>query len=496
MNELFVTKNEDNIVIAVKEKGKLVEVVVEDFNKVSIVGNIYKAKVQHLSSGIQAAFLDIGEKKKALLPLNTPDGRIKFELISDIDEEVHQEMIIKAGDEILVQVVRDEINEKGAKLTSFISIAGNFLVLLPNVHFVGVSKQIRDRDFKSSIKSMLYSTIEPNVGVIVRTAALDATHAIIKREYFELLKIWKRISANIDKSISPTLLYKETTVSKKLIRDLMKKGIEHIYVDSKEIYHDILEYFSYIGINMKKKVHLFQFKIPILAYYEIDRELEKMFKPEVYLKGGASIVIETTEALTAIDVNSGKISRSRDNDSLIKDINIMAAEEIARQLRLRDIGGIIVIDFIDMSDELSKKELLSQLKKHLKNDRSTTKTLKVSQFGLVEMTRKKIGPSVIHYFINKCDCCDGRGYTPKPFYIGLKFVRWLKENGKNYSDDTLIVNAQENVVNSIRKNLMRYIETVMKENRMNVKIQVSDSIKNGICEIYSVNKVERVATVN
>jgi len=364
------------------------------------------------------------------------------------------------------------------------------------VHFVGVSKQIRDRDFKSSIKSMLYSTIEPNVGVIVRTAALDATHAIIKREYFELLKIWKRISANIDKSISPTLLYKETTVSKKLIRDLMKKGIEHIYVDSKEIYHDILEYFSYIGINMKKKVHLFQFKIPILAYYEIDRELEKMFKPEVYLKGGASIVIETTEALTAIDVNSGKISRSRDNDSLIKDINIMAAEEIARQLRLRDIGGIIVIDFIDMSDELSKKELLSQLKKHLKNDRSTTKTLKVSQFGLVEMTRKKIGPSVIHYFINKCDCCDGRGYTPKPFYIGLKFVRWLKENGKNYSDDTLIVNAQENVVNSIRKNLMRYIETVMKENRMNVKIQVSDSIKNGICEIYSVNKVERVATVN
>jgi Rne/Rng family ribonuclease len=361
---------------------------------------------------------------------------------------------------------------------------------------VGVSKQIRDKEFKSSVKTMLYSILQPEVGVIVRTAALEATPAIIKREYYELLKIWNRISANVDKAVSPALLYKEVTVSKKLIRDLMKRGVEHIYVDSKEIYHDILEYFSYLGINMKKKVHLYQFKIPILAYYEIDRELEKMFKPEVYLKGGASIVIETTEALTAIDVNSGKISRSRDDDALIKDINIMAAEEIARQLRLRDLGGIIVIDFIDMSDEISKKELLMHLKKYLKNDRSTTKTLKVSQFGLVEMTRKKIGPSVINYFIDKCDCCEGRGYTPKPFYIGLKLVRWLKENGKNYSEDTLIVNAQENVVNSIKKNLMRYIETVMKDSRMNVKIQISDTVKNGVCEIYSVNKVERIATVN
>lgn len=496
MNELFITKNEDNIIMAVKENGKLVEVVVEDFNKVSLVGNIYKAKIQHLSEGIQAAFLDIGEKKKAFLPLNSPDGKIKFELFSDIDEEVHQEMIIKQGDEILVQVMRDEINAKGAKLTSYISIAGNFLVLLPFVHFVGVSKQIRDKEFKSSVKTMLYSILQPEVGVIVRTAALEATPAIIKREYYELLKIWNRISANVDKAVSPALLYKEVTVSKKLIRDLMKRGVEHIYVDSKEIYHDILEYFSYLGINMKKKVHLYQFKIPILAYYEIDRELEKMFKPEVYLKGGASIVIETTEALTAIDVNSGKISRSRDDDALIKDINIMAAEEIARQLRLRDLGGIIVIDFIDMSDEISKKELLMHLKKYLKNDRSTTKTLKVSQFGLVEMTRKKIGPSVINYFIDKCDCCEGRGYTPKPFYIGLKLVRWLKENGKNYSEDTLIVNAQENVVNSIKKNLMRYIETVMKDSRMNVKIQISDTVKNGVCEIYSVNKVERIATVN
>lgn len=496
MNELFITKNEDNIILAVKENGKLVEVVVEDFNKVSLVGNIYKAKVEHLSEGIQAAFLDIGEKKKAFLPLNTPDGKIQFELFSEIDEEVHQEMTIRKGDEILVQVMRDEINAKGAKLTSYISIAGNFLVLLPFVHFVGVSKQIHDKEFKSEVKKMLYSILDPSAGVIVRTAALDTTQANIKREYYELMKIWKKISAGVEKAVSPALLYKEVTVSKKLIRDLMKRGVEHIYVDSKEIYHDILDYFSYLGINMKKKVHLYQFKIPILAYYEIDRELEKMFRPEVYLKGGASIVIETTEALTAIDVNSGKISRSRDDDALIRDINIMAAEEIARQLRLRDLGGIIVIDFIDMTDEFSKKELVNQLKKYLKNDRSTTKTLKVSQFGLVEMTRKKIGPSVINYFIDKCECCEGRGYTPKPFYIGLKFVRWLKENGKNFPDDTLIVNAQENVVTVIRKNLMKYVETVMKDNRMNVKIKASEAVKAGVCEIYSVNKVEKIATVN
>ncbi|MEO0288478.1 MAG: Rne/Rng family ribonuclease [candidate division WOR-3 bacterium] len=494
MNELFISKMENSIIIALKEDSKLVEISVDDTTKSSLVGNIYKARIEHISEGIQAAFVDIGEKKKAFLPLNTPDGKVKFEYFGEIDEDVENFMEIKEGDEILVQVVRDEINSKGAKLSSYISIAGNYLILVPFVHFIGVSKQIKDKEFKSSIKSFIYSFLPQDMGVIVRTAALDAKPTILKKEFFELLKIWDKIVKNIEKKKSPTLLYRESSLVIKTIRNLMKRNLDAIYVDSREIFNEVTNYLTFINPLLKSKVNLYKFKIPMLSYFEIDKEIEKMTKPEVYLKGGVSIVIETTEALTAIDVNSGKISKSRDDINLVKDINLMAAEEIARQLRLRDIGGLIVIDFIDMEDEQSRKEVFNYLKKCLKNDRSTTKTLKLSQFGLVEMTRKKIGPSVTMNFVEKCQCCDGRGYIAKPIFLGLKLTRWIKENIKNYTNDTLIINCNKELSDVIEKDLYKYFESLMKDYKVNIKIEKIDSFKTGY-EIYSLNKLEKIAYV-
>ena len=247
---------------------------------------------------------------------------------------------------------------------------------------------------------------------------------------------------------------------------------------------------------MKKKVQLYQFAVPMLSYYDIDKEKEQMFNPNVYLKHGAYIIIEQTEALTTIDVNSGRMSKSADKNNLITTINLMAAEEIAKQLRLRDIGGIIVIDFIDMKDEFSRRKVVSEFKKHLKSDRSTTKVHKISRFGLVEMTRKRVGPSMVDHFVEECEHCKSRGYTPKPVYTALKFLRWVKDNGKNFRKDTLIVNASTDIINEIKNNLNNYLIDIMHDWQVNIKIEENNNIRKGFLEIYSRNRLERIATIN
>ncbi len=492
MNILYISKLENDIILALKEDNKLVEIIVENEEKRSIVGNIYKAKVVSVSSGLNAAFIDYGEKKKGFLPLI--NGRAKFETTSDIEDDL-EEMEINQNDEILVQVERDEISTKGAKLTSYITIPGNFIVLMPKIKFIGVSKKIKDREFKSNIKSFIRSFIDKDMGIIVRTAAYEAKKSQIKKEYNELYRIWKEINKKSISSQLPSLLYRERKFIIKTLRNLIKNGIDEIFVDSKELYNDLLYYFSFINKNMKKKVHFYQFKMPMFAYYNIDREMDSMFQKNVYLKHGAYIVIETTEALTAIDVNSGKMSKKIDNDELFTNVNIMAAEEIARQLRLRNIGGLIVIDFIDMNNEYSKKLVIKELKKHLKKDRSTTKVLKVSQFGLVEMTRKKAGPSVINYFVSECHVCNGSGYIPKPIYIGLKLIRWIKEHGKNYKNDKLIITASHRIINEIENTLLDYVQIMMNDWNIDIKIELNDNIQDGLCEIYSMNKLEKIATI-
>ncbi len=496
MNSLYITEMHNDVIIAYRSEGKLTEIMVENEKSQSIIGNIYKAKVISVSSGLKAAFVDYGERKKGFLPLNSSDGRVKFSLEGVIDEDVFAERKINENDEILVQIEREQISVKGARLTSYITIPGNFMVLVPDVHFVGVSKKIRDRKFRNEIKQYIRKFLDPNMGVIIRTAAYDARKSQIKKEYKDLVNMWKKVEKNTASLETPALVFKESSFIIKTIRNIMKKGLDEIITDSKDTYNDIMRYFSFVNPRMKKKVSFYQFEVPLLSYHEIDREMETMFDDNVYLKHGAYIIIEPTEALTAIDVNSGKMSRKIDNKNLITDVNLMAAEEIARQLQLRDIGGLIVVDFIDMNDEVSKRKVVSEFKRFLRNDRSTTRVLKVSKFGLVEMTRKRVRPTAIDLFVEKCNCCQGKGYTPKPVYTALKFVRWLKENGKTYKNDTLIVTGREDVINEINKILKPYLRSIMKDWMLDIKIEDNEGIKKGFLEIYSYKKLEKVAAIN
>ncbi len=496
MNSLYITRLHNDIIIAYRSNEKLTEIMVENDENQSIVGNIYKAKVIAISAGLNAAFVDYGEKKKGFLPLNSADGKISFNLGNEIDEVVQSERVIHVDDEILVQIERDEISTKGARLTSYITIPGNFMVFMPDIHFVGVSKKVMDRKFRSEIKKYMYTFIEQDMGVIIRTAAYDASKPRIKKEYKELVNMWKHVIKKTDKIETPALLYKESSFIIKTVRDILKKGLDEIVIDSKDIYNDIMRYFSFVNPRMKKKVQLYQFTVPMLSYYDIDKEMEQIFNPNVYLKHGAYIIIEQTEALTTIDVNSGRMSKSADKNNLITTINLMAAEEIAKQLRLRDIGGIIVVDFIDMKDEFSRRKVVSEFKKHLKSDRSTTKVHKISRLGLVEMTRKRVGPSMVDHFVEECEHCKSRGYTPKPVYTALKFLRWVKDNGKNFRKDTLIINASTGIINEIENNLSNYLIDIMRDWQVNIKIEENNNIRKGFLEIYSRNRLERIATIN
>ena len=495
MNSLYITKMHSDVIIAYRSEGKLTEIMVENEGNESIVGNIYKASVISVSSGLKAAFIDYGERKKGFLPLNSSDGKVKFSLEGYTDEEVFAERVIKEKDEILVQIEREEISVKGARLTSYITIPGNFMVLVPDVRFIGISKKIRDRKLRNEMKQYMKSIITGDMGVIMRTAASEAKKSQLKKEYRDLVNMWKKVKTNTSSLEAPALVYKESSFVIKTIRNIMKKGLDEIITDNKTIYNDIMRYFSFVNSRMKKKVHLYQFEAPLMSHYELDREMDSMFNVNVYLKHGAYIVIEPTEALTAIDVNSGRMSRSKDQKNLITDINVMAAEEIARQLRLRDIGGLIVVDFIDMNDEASKRRVVREFKRHLRNDRSTTRVLKVSKFGLVEMTRKRVRPTALDHFIETCSHCQGRGYTPKPVYVALKFIRWIKDHAKAYSGDTLIVTARNDIIEEINAGLTPYLMTIMKDWKLNIKIEENSNIEKGFLEIYSYRKLEKVATI-
>lgn len=495
MNSLYITKMHSEIIIAYRSEGKLTEIMVENEGNESIVGNIYKARVISVSSGLKAAFIDYGERKKGFLPLTSADGKVKFSLEGYTDEEVFAERTIREKDEILVQIEREEISVKGARLTSYITIPGNFMVLVPDVSFLGISKKIRDRKRRNEMRQYMKSIIAKDMGVIMRTAAIDAQKSQLKKEYRDLVNMWNRVKKNTGSLEAPALVYKESSFVIKTIRNIIKKGLDEIITDNKTIYNDIMRYFSFVNAGMKKKLQLYQFEAPLMSHYDLDREMDTMFNINVHLKHGAYIVIEPTEALTAIDVNSGRMSRSKDQRNLITDINLMAAEEIARQLRLRDIGGLIVVDFIDMNDEASKRRVVSEFKRHLRNDRSTTRVLKVSKFGLVEMTRKRVRPTALDHFVETCSYCQGRGYTPKPVYVALKFIRWIKDHAKAYAGDTLIVTARDDIIEEINAGLTPYLRTIMKDWKLNIKIEENSNIDKGFLEIYSYKKLEKIATI-
>ena len=379
MNEIIINQEENTKSVLLLTNGILVEKYQYDNEKKEIEGNIYAAIIKDILVGMEAAFVDIGENKNAFIHLEEILGK------NYSKEDVKK---LKVGNSIIVQVKKDAIDSKGARVVTNIQLPGRFCVFMPKEEFITVSQKIEDNNEKSRLINIVEKYLPKNTGAIIRTSALNKGEEDIKKDIENLINKWENIKENYNKKITkPKLIYESLDISKKMIIDMIDKDVSRIIVNSKDIYNEIKEVLNNMN-NIDTKLELKEENL--LNMYDINKTLEETKKRKIWLKCGGFITIDKTEALTAIDVNSGKFVGSENLENTVFRVNKDASIEIAKQIRLRDIGGIIIIDYIDMHDENKKEEIIKILQENLKNDRAKTQIVGFSKLNLLEMTRKHL----------------------------------------------------------------------------------------------------------
>jgi ribonuclease G len=422
--------------IAVLEDAKLAELFVERADDRRLVGDIYKGRVNAVLPGIQAAFLEIGLPKTAFLHSSDMlESMLDFEMF-DIDvpagsERRPQEVqsidhYLQKGQEVLVQVIKEPIGTKGPKVSGRLSLPGRYLVLMPGLNHIGVSRKITDRDERQRLKGILQELRPQHAGLICRTAAEGRSRKEAEADVKYLVDLWKEIEERSAEMEAPALVHREMELTTGLIRDLFTEEIDRLVIDDKEVYKQILTYLKAFSPELKARIKLYKGDGPIFDEYGIEAEIEKSLERKVWLKKGGYIVIDHTEALVSIDVNTGRFTGKKSQEETILKTNLEAAEEVARQLRLRDLGGIIVIDFIDMEQESSKRQVLETFKNAMRRDRARTKVYSISDLGLVEMTRQRERPSLFHYFSEDCPTCGGSGKILSGNSVAMRVDRFLR----------------------------------------------------------------------
>lgn len=390
--------------VGIVEDGRLVEFHSEERGSKKLVGNIYRGRVTNVLQGMEAAFVDIGDSKNAYLYVKEALPR---ELLYDNNRYKISE-VIKSGQEVIVQVIKEPSGNKGAKVTTHMELPGRYLVFTPFSNKINISRRISDSIEINNLKEIGSRIIKDNMGIIFRTAAEGIDESILRQEYNILYNIYTKIENEINFLPCPKLLYKEPDLGYQIVRDSYNESTEKIIVNNREVYDNLLLMEEHYLFQFSNKIQL-DLDFSISMNSNIQKDISGALERIVPLKSGGYIVIDETEAFTAIDVNTGKfVGTSSLGDTVLK-TNMEAAEEIARQIRLRDIGGIIIIDFIDMKSKEDIPLVLSMLKKHLKKDRIKTNIIDITKLGLVELTRKKIRRSLSTDFYKKCPTCNGRG---------------------------------------------------------------------------------------
>jgi ribonuclease G len=464
--------------IAILEDSKLAELLVDQPELQKVLSNIYKGRVQTVLPGMQSAFVDIGLEKSAFLHISQINDHTLYSNprrgSRSRQRRYHErpkiQNILKEGQEILVQIIKEPISTKGAKITTTLSLAGRFLVLLPDTNFIGVTKKIRNRVYRSKLKKIINDLRPPNIGFIVRTIGLHVSETEFKAEIKDLIKKWESVKKLAAKAKAPALLYKEEESTLGTIRDLFSDDIDSLVIDSASDYKEINKYLKKLSPELLSRVHLYQEKTPIFDAYDIEDEIEKSLKRKIWLKGGGYILFDETEAMTVVDVNTGRFVGKKDLESTILQTNLYAAREIAKQLRLRDIGGIIVIDFIDMEIRANRNRVVNELKLHIKNDRTLTKIGDLSEFGIVEMTRKRVRTDLVRRLSNICELCNGSGRVISEATILSKVGRLLKKISTLGDQRSLCLVVGSPLYESLTKERNKKLKEIEKNYRIKLKL--------------------------
>ncbi|MDG5813672.1 Rne/Rng family ribonuclease [Chitinispirillales bacterium ANBcel5] len=438
---------------ALLENDKLVEVVVERPDHFRLVGNIYRGRVESILPGIQAAFIDIGLERCAFLHASDVDPSLLLEADDTLMErytghgaskrgkvpKIPIEKVLTVGQEILVQVQKEPIGSKGAKITTQISLAGRFLVLVPDTDFIGVSKKTHDTQKRSRLKRLISQIKPKGVGFIVRTIGLKVSESEFIKEIHLLLDAWRKTQEEALSGTGPKLIYHELGITTRVIRDLFSEDVQQVYADEEEDYNEIISYLAALSPALREKVILYKDAVPLFDKFDIEKELERLLKRKVWLKSGGYILIDRTEALVAIDVNTGRnVGKSNLEETIFK-TNYDAVGEICRQLRLRDIGGLIVVDFIDMQNPENRKKIENEVRKALDADPTATSCTGLSKFCLIEITRKRVRPELQEFFSDVCHACGGLGWVFSPETVTARIDRTLRRTQQKPSVLTLSV---------------------------------------------------------
>lgn len=490
--------------IAIVEEGRLEELYVERASQDNYVGNIYKGKVVNLEPSIQAAFVDFGVGRNGFLHISDVEPSYYRQGGYDPDELRRKEReeernnprfqrrprsngrprikppiqdLFQRGDEVLVQVIKEGIGNKGPTLSTYISIPGRYLVLMPALGRVGVSRKIEDEDERHRLKDILYEMNPPKgLGFIVRTAGQGRSQKELSRDLAYLLRLWKVIARRVQKQEAPVDIYEESDMIIRTIRDIVSTDIDSILIDREDAYERAREFLKIVMPRQANCLNLYTGKDPLFHKYKLEQEIAQIHRREVPLPNGGSIVIDQTEALVAIDVNSGSFRTDESADETAYRLNVAAAKEISRQLRLRDLGGVIVNDFIDMRREKHRRGVERALRDAMKRDRARTKILRTSPFGLVEMTRQRIKPGIKRSLYSDCPCCGGRGVVKTAESMALEVIRVIMLAAQQPKIAEVKVRVNEDVATFLNNQKRKELAELESEGDLEIKISGSENV--------------------
>jgi ribonuclease G len=498
--EIFVNSSPQESRIAIIEDGLLAEFLIERKEEMGIAGNIYKGKVSRVLPGMQAAFVDIGMEKAAFLHASdfssVPED---VQLIGAPGEDVeieapppkrvsHRrlplEKQLSRDEAILVQVAKDPLGTKGARVTSHISLPGRYMVFMPGTKHIGISRRIESDEERKRLKEIAGSLLTGDGGFILRTASEGRSKREIQRDLRFLTRLWRRLQKRAEGAVAPSLIHQDLDLIARSIRDFFTPDTEQLVIDSSKDYRRVVDFVGQFMPRLKSKIVLYSGAESLFERHGIEEKIERALDRRVWLRSGGYIIIERTEALTAIDVNTGRFVGKRNQEETIVKTNLEAAQEVVRQLRLRNVGGIIIIDFIDMEKESDRKKVYDALKDALKKDKARTNILKISELGLVEMTRQRTRESLENQLLSPCPHCDGRGRIKSSVTVAYDLLRAIKkqqttvENGKN-----IVVRLHPDVANFLYDEKNNSLENLEREINRRIIIKVSQELRHDQYEI-------------
>ncbi len=480
--QILINSEGGQVRVALLSDGRLVNVEIEGGGASSIKGDVYKARVTSVNTSFQAAFLQFGGAREGFLSVQDISG----DLLKGHGSHPRLEKVLKPGHELLVQVTKDPIDQKGASMTTAVSLPGRFLVLVPGGSRLGVSKKLPD-EHRSRLKEMMSGVeIPEGFGVITRTAAVNVTRKQdLVRDMTQLVRLWNTIKAKGDATRAPALLFRDQGVAIRFLREYFTTDVTEVWVDDAELYKEVDDFFTAVMPRSRRVVKLYQDYLPLFSRYDVERQIGEMFARKVPLPSGGSIVMDRTEALVSIDVNSGRVREKSPEDTALK-ANLDAAREIGRQAVLRDLAGLLVIDFIDMEREGSNRAVEAELKNAFKDDKARLTFGRISRFGLLEMSRQKIRQDVTQGIFQPCPTCAGTGTVRSPEFHSLQVLRRLRDTIARRDPERVVVELPVEPANFLQNRMRSVLAQWETQQQVQIEIMASTAVSSSELRFHLV----------